>query len=395
MALRMALLTVIGDNGLHGGPTAETPDQQRGAGMISGLQNSPAVLRKLKQHRKIWDGVGPSLLFVPRRLGELYEMTDYRRRFADPARMLESELARAREVQDWPTDGIPTVRPNLGTIFVPGSAGQSYEVRSGSMPWPGATLGREEIRALQQKDLTKAELVRRALEFYRLAKAEPDFYAYHADTQGVFDIAHLIYGTSIFTDLAMDDQRQWVMELMELALEWYVEISRILKEVIGEPPGEMIHGHGTEQGLYFPNAGVRISEDTATLLSPEMIERDLLSFMERSVEPFGGAFVHYCGKHDALFQMLCDQEWCRAIDLGNPEMYEFPALAETCAETGTVFHSRVAALEGEGWREYVERISTVVRDSGARCVLRAMVFPETRHECEEMLGVFHAGTAVS
>jgi hypothetical protein len=178
--------------------------------------------------------------------------------------------------------------------------------------------------------------------------------------------------------------------LMELALEWYVRISRILKEAIGEPPGEMIHGHGTEQGLYFPDAGVRISEDTATLLSPEMIERDLLPFMERSVEPFDGAFVHYCGKHDALFRMLCEQSWCRAIDLGNPEMYDLAELLAICAQTNTVFYSRVSALDGEGWRGYVTRIGTTVAESGARCVIRAMVVPDTKDECLEMVETFHS-----
>jgi len=78
----------------------------------------------------------------------------------------------------------------------------------------------------------------------------------------------------------------------------------------------MIHGHATPQGLFFPHAGVRISEDSATLISPEMIDRVLWPYIERSVEPFGGGFVHYCGKHDYLFQKLCSSRLVKAIDLG-------------------------------------------------------------------------------
>ena len=155
----------------------------------------------------------------------------------------------------------------------------------------------------------------------------------------------------------------------------------------------MVHGHGTEQGLYFPEAGTRISEDTATLLSPEMIARDLLPFMARSAEPFGGAFVHYCGKHDALFQMLCEQPWCSAIDLGNPEMYELDEILGICAKTGTVFHSRVAPLDGERWHDYVTRVGGAVRESGARCAIRALTYPaDDREAAAQMLRLFHEMT---
>ena len=364
--------------------------------MISSDRYSHGILEKIEQHRRFWAGDGPSLLFIPRRPLELYDLDGYQERFGEPARMLEFELARARDVADWPTDGIPTVRPSLGTVFVPASMGQSYQVRSGAMPWPGAPLSREAIRNLGRLDartaLQDAELVRRALEFYRLARTEADAYAYHGDTQGVFDIAHLLYGTEIFTDMVDDDGQAWVSVLMELVLDWYLEITRLLKEIIGEPATEMVHGHGTEQGLYFPTAGSRLSEDTATLLSPEMIERDLLPFMERSAAPFGRAFVHYCGKHDFLFRLLCEQPWCVAIDLGNPEMYDLGELLGICAETGTVFHSRVAPLTGEGWREYGKRLGAAVRESGARCVLRATVFPERREDAAEMLERFHEET---
>jgi hypothetical protein len=356
-----------------------------------------SIAARLREHDRFWTGDGPSLLLVPRRERALYDLDGYRERFEDPARMLEFELGRAREVVDWPTDGIPTARPSLGTILVPASLGQPYEVRTGSMPWPGEPLSREEIRGIAESGirtrLAEAELIQRAIAFYEQARDHPDVYPYHADTQGVFDIAHLLYGTDIFTDLTVEEEGDWVMELMELCLEAYLEATKLLKRAIGEPVTEMVHGHGTEQGLYFPSAGARISEDTATLLSPEMIERDLLPFMERSATPYGGAFVHYCGKHDFFFRLLCEQPWCRAIDLGNPEMYELPELLEICASTDTVYYSRVAALDGETPTSYIERIGTAVRDTGVRCVIRPLVFPETQSDAAEMLERFHSLTS--
>ena len=352
-------------------------------------QLPPRIHRKMEEHARFWRGEGPSLIFVPVVARDLYDLDGYQARFADPRLMFEAERARARAIHDWPTDGIPTVRPNLGTIFVPSCVGQPYEVRPGAMPWPGETLSRDQIRARAGSSVMTGELMERALEFYRLAADDDSVCAYHADTQGVFDIAHLLYGEEIFLDLATDDEQPWIAELMELALAWFLESTRILKAAVGEPESAMVHGHGTDQGLSFPNAGARISEDTATLLSPPMIEAVLLPYMARSAEPFGGAFVHYCGKHDAMFSMFCDAAWCRAIDLGNPEMYDPRRLAEQCAASGTVLHTRLPVERGEGPIDYVRRIASLVRETGVRMVLRATAVPESRAQAREMQELFH------
>ena len=355
----------------------------------------PEIKAKMETHDRFWRGDGPSLILVPAIESELYDLDGYQERFADSALMLDAERKRANAIKGWPTDGIPTVRPNLGTIFIPSCLGQHYEVRPGSMPWPAGPLTREEIRARADVDIRGGELMDRALGFYRLANDDPTVYAYHADTQGVFDVAHLLYGEEIFLDLATESERRWVFELLELSLKWYVEATRIVKAAVGESPKEMVHGHGTEQGIYFPHAGVRMSEDTATLLSPEMIETDLLPWMVRSAEPFGGAFVHYCGRHEALFSMLCEAPWCRAVDLGNPESYDARVLAEECAKSGTVLYSRLPVQAGEGPIEYVRRIGRLVAETGARMVLRSTAVPESRSQADEMLGLFHELTEAS
>lgn len=347
------------------------------------------IRARIERHERFWQGDGPSLLFVPVTFRDLYDLDDYERRFAQPRLMYEAERARAEVIRDWPTDGIPTIRPNLGTIFIPSCVGQPYEVRPGAMPWPGKTFSRKELRARHRCTILTGELMERALEFYRHAAQDLGAYPYHPDTQGVFDIAHLLYGERIFLDLATEDERAWIADLMDLALEWFVDVTRAVKAAVSEPAGEMVHGHGTAQGLYFPTAGTRISEDTATLLSPAMIEERILPFMARSAQPFGGAFVHYCGRHDALFSILCEAPWCRAIDLGNPESYETGELLRRCAATGTVLYSRLPAEAEEAPLDYVRRIGRLVAESGARVVLRATVVPQSRLHAQEMTGLFH------
>jgi hypothetical protein len=129
------------------------------------------------------------------------------------------------------------------------------------------------------------------------------------------------------------------------------------------------------------------------LISPEQIDRFVIGSIEKCAEEFGGIFLHFCGSHEYFFERLCRCEAVRAIDLGNPESYDTRWLFEMCAKTGTVLYSRVAPEEKESkegnWRAYIKRLAGIVNDTGARCILRPLVFPQRRDECSRMLDMWH------
>ncbi len=349
------------------------------------------IIAKRALHEAFWHGEGPSLILIPPAQQELYDLNNYPARFRDPRAMWKSEMRRAELVADWPTDGIPTVRPNLGVIFIPAMAGQNYHLPADAMPWPGEPLSREAIRAIRSVDVCQSETMRIVAEFYatHAASGRGDVAAYQPDTQGVFDIAHLLHGDDIFCDLADPQQAGWIEELLALSLDLYLKATTHVKFVLGEAATSMIHGHGTSQGVFFPAAGTRMAEDTATLLSPAMIERLIMPTIEKAAATFGGAFVHYCGKHTNLFEQLCRSKAVCALDLGNPEAYDTRWLMERCAESRTVLYSRLAAEPGEGWEAYVRRLAALVRETDARVILRPLVFPGSREECATMQNLWH------
>ena len=361
---------------------------------------------KMQVHKKFWAGEGACLLLVPpgRDMGEMwqvqiYDTGDYRERFYNPEKMWENEMARARPVLDWPTDGIPTVRPNLGVIFVPSIAGQSYEIRAGQMPWCRESLSVEAIRAVREVDVSEAELMKLAAEFYRIhnERGDGEIAAYQADTQGIFDTAHLVYGDGIFMDMMDAAKVVWIDEVLEICGDLMVRAAKEVKRCIGEDDDWMIHGHGTEQGLYFPHVGLRISEDSPAMISPDQIDRFVIGSIERCAERFGGIFMHYCGKHEYFFERLCKCEGVKAIDLGNPESYDTRRWFGIGAGTGTVLYSRVAAEEWEknthDWGSYLKRLSGLVKETGARVALRPLVYPQSRDDCSAMLDLWHELTA--
>ncbi len=44
------------------------------------------------------------------------------------------------------------------------------------------------------------------------------------------------------------------------------------------------------------NGGIRISEDSATLISPKQIDEFVIPYDQKALEAFGGGFIHFCGK---------------------------------------------------------------------------------------------------
>jgi hypothetical protein len=356
--------------------------------------NQPAAERlqdKRVRHAAFWRGEGPGLILIPPGEQDLYDLADYPARFHDPLAMWQSEIRRAEPLIDWPTDGIPTVRPNLGVIFVPAMAGLGYQLPGDAMPWPGRPLDRAAIRAARCVDPAATETMRLAAEFYAIHRARglAEIAAYHADTQGVFDIAHLLNGDHTFYEVADDKEIGWMDELLDICHALYTDATAQLKSLLDEPATSMIHGHGTSQGVYFPRTGTRMAEDTAILLSPATIERLIVPAICKAAVPFGGAFVHFCGNHRPLLERLCRLDEVHAIDLGNPEMYDTRWVLERCAESGTVLYSRLAAAPDEPWEAYIRRIGALVRETGARVILRPVVFPAERSQCRAMQELWH------
>jgi len=70
-------------------------------------------------------------------------------------------------------------------------------------------------------------------------------------------------------------------------------------------------------------------------------------------------------------------------------MYELRWLLEHCAESGTVLLSCLAAEAGETGVGYTRRVANLVRETGARCILRPMLFPRTREDCANMQNLWH------
>ncbi len=158
---------------------------------------------------------------------------------------------------------------------------------------------------------------------------------YLPDNLGIFDLSHLAVGTDIFHGFA------------------------------DEPEA------GMASGVWFPDTGIRISEDSCTLLSSSDIRRFCLPFIERAIKPLGRGFLHFCGRHEDFLKMACESPLVSMINLGNPESYDLRGLFELCGRTGTVCFGHLPRVEGLGDEAWLEGIAEPASRAVCRLILVA------------------------
>ena len=152
------------------------------------------------------------------------------------------------------------------------------------------------------------------------------------DTQGPFDLACLVWGSSIFT--AFYDYPEMVHQLIGLMTDTFISYNTMMKERINEPLDSAYH----IVGLKLVNGGVRICDDSATLVSPDIYQEFIRPYNIRAFEPFNGGWLHYCGDGNHIIDQMLSMPGVHALHLGNPDYHDFFDVYEKCVANDIVLY---------------------------------------------------------
>ena len=321
----------------------------------------------------------PQNISVP---GKTYDMEE---QFYDKEKMLYGHLEEIADCARNTFDAPLCLRPNFGTVFVPSIFGLKYKVPKDTFAWITSHLTKDEIKKFKIPHLSEVGMMKRAIEYLQFFKEKlPEWiYIYLPDTLGPFEIAHSVYGHNIFYEIY--DDPNFIHYLLDLCTELYIQVTDKLKKIIGEERESCYHGHALVRGIYMRNGGTRISEDSATLLSPEHIDEFVIPYDRRALEAFGGGFVHYCGKHDYLLESYLQLEKVRAVNLGNPEMYEFDSTMQKFLNYGKCYFGLWPKEDKETLEEYIYRMKQATGGGRGGLILHfdESMFPE--YSCQDIL----------
>ena len=302
---------------------------------------------------------------MPERFDDL-PAADYKVCYYDPEAMLASQLRGCVAAAASPGDAVPSLRANLGTGLLPTVLGAHQEVFADKMPWVTRHVSKDVLREMQVSDVDvrRSGEMPRALDYcaYFVDRLKGAASVYVPDTQGPFDVAHLVLGDAIFYELY--DDPAFVHHLMELTTHVSIEATRAVKQVTGEAMDGGAHGNH----MWMSGTGARICEDTSTLLRPEHVAEFVVPYSDRVGEAFGSAWVHYCGRSDPLFEHLLPCEHVRALNLGNTDMHDMGEYMQGVRRHGKLYVGAWPRLPDEPVRDYYRRLQAQGRDGAAHLV---------------------------
>ena len=256
------------------------------------------------------------LLFVSGELSENQQIIpeyNFKEIFTDKEKMLCREIRTACGIANGRSDMVPSIRANLGTGVLLACLGLEQESFPDKMPWLNEHLTKEQIIKLSPDDIQQRGTFARGLEMMHYFKEIMGDLVpiYVMDTQGPFDLAHLMFGDELFIQLY--DDPQFVHHLMNICLELEIKAHRWMKEAINEPFNSQHHS-GV---LYSDSFGIRICEDTTIMLNPDHIEEFALAYSRKLAREFGGAWVHYCGYNESLTDAILSYPEFKMLNYGH------------------------------------------------------------------------------
>ncbi len=281
---------------------------------------------------------------------------NFKQAFEDIDLMIFSQVRQACAMANGGSDAVPSVRGNYGTGVLMSCLGLEQDVFPDKMPWLRQHLTREQVVALEPDDIKIQGTFARGLEFmHRVRDLFGDTLAiYCMDTQGPFDLAHLIIGDDLFY-LEHDDP-QLLAHLMDIAVELGIRTHEWMKAVNGEAPNQLTHSNS----IYAENIGLRICEDTSAIVGPELIETICMPASRRLAAHFGQAWVHYCGRNDHLTRAICAAPELIGINFGHIPGHEqdhpFEASMALCRESGMRYVGIWPRVPDESGPDYLKRL---------------------------------------
>lgn len=247
---------------------------------------------------------------MPLILGSVDEMSKIRFPFSDwpvfqygevlkdPRKMLLDELLTAYEGTLIKDDKAYVIRANYGVGIIPSLLRCEIIQKGNDLPWVKPIDSLNDIKKIIRKGVPDVNagivpIVNETQDFFRsklqdYPNLSKSVHIGMADNQGPFNIAVMIRGPDFFADLY--NNKKFARELLELVTQTYTEFSKSQKDKVDEE---------ADVGYYFQYrlpGGVRISEDHALSISPQMYDEFCLPYNARIGKEFGGMCVLLCGQ---------------------------------------------------------------------------------------------------
>lgn len=229
------------------------------------------------------------------------------------------------EIDDY---GMPNIKPNLGIGIIAAAFGCAETPNDDADPWIKARIKEEnldDVHSLKLPDPSTNPVYQRAwqrVEFMEKASALP---LRMINVPSPLVTASLIWEYTSFIEalICFPDEVHVLMDKVTQATIAYVK----------EQFRRISHLHSVSHEMWYVprEAGVRVSDDTAALLSPNLYREFGVKYNSEISRAFGGIVVHSCGDVQNVVAPMMEIEGLAGLDFTIPQNPNWDVIRDAAA----------------------------------------------------------------
>jgi hypothetical protein len=210
----------------------------------------------------------------------------------------------------------PNIKPNLGIGTIAASFGCEYVPNNEADPWvrPIITIENlEDVEKIEKPDVLEAPIFKRAYERIAYLESRSSLPLRTVNIASPLVTASLLWEyTSFIESTVLETEKvHYILEIItEITIDY---IHEQLKRI------NNLYTMGHEPWYIPPGVGVRISDDTAAVMSPATFEEFGVPYNSRISEEFGGLVWHSCGDVQAVMEKVLMIKGLKGIDIAMPQ----------------------------------------------------------------------------
>ena len=225
--------------------------------------------------------------------------------------------------------GLPNIKPNQGIGIVAAAFGCEYTVNDEADPWIKSIIREENAEDVFKLDIPDPETnasFRKTWERIEFLQKLSSMPLRMVNVPSPLVTASMIWDYTSFIEAILifpDEVHALLEKVTEATIIYIREQFRRIKN---------LYSVGHESIYYIPRfAGVRISDDTAPLLSPDMYREFGVKYNNKISREFGGIVVHSCGDVQHVVSAMMETEGLKGLDFTIPQVMNWEAVRDAAA----------------------------------------------------------------
>jgi hypothetical protein len=230
--------------------------------------------------------------------------------------------------------GYPNIKTNQGIGIVAAAFGCEYTVNNEADPWIKALIhegNEEDVYKLEIPDVVNNPVFKRAWERVEWLQANSDIPLRVVNVPSPLVTASEIWDYTSFIEstLTCPDEVHHLMEKVTKATIAYIkeQFKRI----------KNLYGISHEFWGVPRELGIRVSDDTAALLSPNLYREYGVKYNGMIAEEFGGIIVHSCGNVANVVGAMMEIPKLRGLDFTIPQTEDWAKIRDAAAGKTALF----------------------------------------------------------